>query len=195
MSAVGGRLNALRDRFERLSARERTMVSVLGIAFVVMVTLVVGFFITDGLSTLEEKNAAMRQALRDLETQRDSYLKAKQKSTQLETRVGRQPVQLAGYLEQAAKESGVEIPESNESGPAPAGKNFVERSVDLRLKSVHLEALAAFLKKIETGPSVVAVTQLSIRTRDDKHQELDVEMRVSTWEHAPKTAPKKGDKS
>ncbi len=198
MSAVGGRLNALRDRFERLSARERTMVTALGIAALVMVTLIVGFFITDGLSTLEEKNANMRQALRDIETQRDAYLKAKNKSSSLATRVGHTPIQLSGYLEQAAKETGVEIPESNESGPTAAGKAFMERSVDLRLKAVRIEQLAAFLKRIETGPNLVAVTSLSIRTRDDKHEELDVEMRVSTWEHAqPKTTGKKekGDKS
>ena len=35
-----------------------------------MVTLIVGFLITDGLSSMEERNADMRQALRDLDTQR-----------------------------------------------------------------------------------------------------------------------------
>jgi general secretion pathway protein M len=196
---IRDRLNALRDRFERLSQRERTMVTALGVTFVVMVTLVVGFFITDGLSSLEERNADMRQALKDIETQRDNYIKAKNKSNQMETRIGRQPIQLSGYLEQAAKESGVEIPESNERGAQQAGKAFIERSVELRLKSVRLEQLAAFLKRIETGPNLVLVTQLSVRTRDDKHQDLDVEMTVSTWEHAPpskdKDKTKKGDKS
>jgi F0F1-type ATP synthase membrane subunit b/b' len=195
---IGDKLNALRDRFERLSQRERTMVTALGITFVVMVTLIVGFLVTDGLSTLAERNADMRQALKDLDTHREGYLKAKAKSSQLETRIGKQPVQLSGYLEQAAKESGVEIPESNERAATAAGKLFVERSVELRLKSVRLEALAAFLKKIETGPNLVLVTQLSVRTRDDKHEELDVELTVSTWDHAPKEKEKdkkKGDKS
>jgi hypothetical protein len=44
----------------------------------------------------------------------------------------------------------------------------------------------------------VVVTSLSVRTRDDKHQDLDVEMTVSTYEHAqPKDKPgaKKGEKS
>ncbi|HZS40648.1 MAG TPA: GspMb/PilO family protein, partial [Polyangia bacterium] len=184
--------------FERLSQRERTMVTALGVTFVVMVTLIVGFLITDGLSSLGERNADMRQALKDIETQRDGYLKAKAKGAQLDARIGHQPIQLSGYLEQAAKESGVEIPESNERQATAAGKLFIERSVELRLKSVRLEALAAFLKKIETGPNLVLVTQLSVRTRDDKHQELDVEMTVSTWEHAPKEKPgatKKGDKT
>jgi general secretion pathway protein M len=179
---ITDKLNALRDWFERLSQRERTMVSALGVTFVLMVTLIVGFLITDGLSSLGERNADMRQALRDIETQRDAYLKLKAKSSQLETRLGHTPIQLGGYLEQAAKEAGVEIPESNERPPVAAGKNWTERSVDLSLKRVRIDALANFLKRVETGPNLVVVTALLVRTRDDKHQELDVEMTVSTYE-------------
>src|SRR5262249_38718309 len=120
------RMEQLRDWFERLSQRERTMVSALGIAFAVMVVLIVGFFITDGLSTLEERNSDMRQALKDIESQRDNYNRARAKGRELDHRIGSQPVALQGYLEQAAKDTGVEIPESNERAPQPAGKAYVE---------------------------------------------------------------------
>lgn len=189
-----GRLQKLRDRWERLSSRERTMVAAMGVTFVLMVTLIVGFVITDGLSTFEEHNADMRQALRDLDTHRQSYLAAKNKLTQLEARIGHNPIQLGGYLEQAAKESGVEIPESSERPVVAAGKNYVEKAIDVRLRSVKLESLGKFLKKIETGPNLVVVTALNIKTRDDKHQELDVELTVSTYEHAPPKDAKKGEK-
>src|SRR3954451_8945026 len=108
------RMQGLRDRWERLSQRERTMVGAMGVTFVVMVTLIVGFLITDGLSSMDERNAHMRQALRDLDTQRDNYLRLKAKTAQMETRLGTQPVQLQAYLETAAKEAGLEIRESNE---------------------------------------------------------------------------------
>ena len=88
------RMQALRDKWERLSQRERTMVGAMGVTFVIMVTLIVGFLITDGLSSMEERNADMRQALRDLDTQRDAYVRMKAKSAQMETRLGSQPVQL-----------------------------------------------------------------------------------------------------
>jgi general secretion pathway protein M len=190
------RLQALRDRWERLSSRERAMVSALGVTFVIMVTLILGFFITDGLATLDERNADMRQALRDLETRREPYLRERAKTAQLEARIGRTPVQLQGYLEAAAKEAGVEIPESNERPAVPAGKRYVERAVDLHLRQVKLDALVKFLRKIESGPNnLVMVTSLSIRTRDDKHEDLDVELTVSTFEHAPEKREKKGDKS
>jgi general secretion pathway protein M len=188
------RMQALRDRWERLSSRERTMVTALGVTFVLMVTMVVGFLVTDGLAAMEERNDAMRTALRDLDTQRDNYLRMKAKAAQMETRLGSQPVQLTGYLEQAAKEAGVEIAESNDLPPAPAGKKFIDHSVHIRLRPVGLEELTKFLRAIESGRSLVVSTSLSVRTRDDKHEQFDVEMTVTTYERDKGTG-KKADKS
>lgn len=176
------RMQALRDKWERLSQRERTMVTALGVTFVLMLTLIVGFLISDGLSSMEERNADMRQALRDLDTQRDNYLRMKAKAAQLDTRLGQQPVQLQGYLEQAAKEAGIDIPESNPLPPAPAGKKFIQQSVELRLHAVTLEQLVKFMRAIETGRALVVTNQLNVRTRDDKHEQFDVEMTVSSYE-------------
>jgi Tfp pilus assembly protein PilO len=193
-------IGRLRERWERLSARERTMLSALAATFAVMVMIIGGFLVTDGLATLEEHNADARQALRDLETQRDGYLRAKAKAAQLETRMGKTPVQLQGFLEQVGKEVGVEIPESDEQAAQPSGKSqFVERSVTLRLKQVTLENLTKFMRGIETGPNLVVITELKINTRDDKHQDLEVEMTVTTYDRASdkkeKATAKKGDKS
>src|SRR5258707_13707726 len=63
-----------------------------------------------------------------------------------------------------------------------AGKKYVERSVDLRLQKVKIDALAAFLKRIETDPNLVIVNSLLVRPPDDRHQKLDVAMGVSTYE-------------
>ncbi len=196
MSTLNDRMQALRDKWERLSQRERTLVGALGVTFVIMVTLIIGFLITDGLSSMEERNAAMRQALRDLDTQRDSYLRMKAKASQMETRLGGQPIQLQGYLEAAAKEAGVEINEQTERPPVSVGKKFIERTVDLRLRAVTLDQLTKFMKAIETGKSLVVVTALNVRTRDDKHQQLDVDqMSVTTYERdTGKGAAKKAEK-
>jgi len=188
------RMQALRDKWERLSQRERTMVGALGVTFVVMVTLIVGFLITDGLSSMEEHNADMRQALRDLDTQRDKYVQMKAKMAQLESRLGA-PVQLGTYLEAAAKETGVEISDSTDRPASAAGKKFIERSVDLHLKPVTLDQVTRFMKAIETGRSLVVVKELTVRTRDDKHEQLDVDMTVSTYERATDKNALKKDKT
>ena len=189
---LNDRMQELRDKWERLSQRERTMVGAMGVTFVIMVTLIVGFLITDGLSTMEEHNADMRQALRDLDTQRDKYIQMRAKTAQMETRLGSQPVQLQGYVESAAKEAGVEISDSTDGPAAAAGKKFIERSVALHLKPMTIDQLTRFMKAIETGRSLVVVTSLSVRTRDDKHEQLDVDMTVATYERATeKNTPKK----
>jgi len=189
------RIQTLRDKWERLSQRERTMVGAMGVTFVIMVTLIVGFLITDGLSSMEERNSDMRQALRDLDTQRDKYLVMKAKVAQMETRLGTTPVQLQGYVENAAKEAGVEISDSTDRAAAAAGKKFIERSVDLHLKPATIDQITKFMKAIETGRSLVVVKELSVRTRDDKHQQLDVDMVVSTFERDTGKGAVKKEKS
>jgi type II secretory pathway component PulM len=189
------RMQALRDKWERLSQRERTMVSALGVTFVIMVTLIVGFLITDGLSSMEERNSDMRQALRDLDTQRDKYLVMKAKAAQMETRLGTTPVQLQGYVENAAKEAGVEISEQTDRPAAAAGKKFIERTVDLHLKPATIDQVTKFMRAIETGRSLVVVKELTVRTRDDKHQQLDVDMAVSTFERDTGKSGVKKDKT
>ncbi len=189
------RMQALRDKWERLSQRERTMVGAMGITFILMVTLIVGFLITDGLSSMEERNADMRQALRDLDTQRDKYLLMKSKMAQMETRLGTQPVQLQGYVENAAKEAGVEISDETDRQAVAAGKKFIERTVDLHLKPATLDQLTKFMKAIETGRSLVVVKELSVRTRDDKHEQLDIDMAVSTYDRDTGKGGVKKDKT
>lgn len=185
------RLQALRDKWERLSQRERTMVAALGITFVLMVTLIAAFFITDGLAAMEQRNSDMRQALRDLDTQHDSYLRRKAKASQLATRLGQTPVQLASYLEQAAKTAGTEITEQNDLPAVAAGKRFTQHGIRLRLRPVTLDQLVKFMHAIETGPSLVVVTDLDVRVRDDKHEQFDVEMSVATFDRDSGKAAKR----
>lgn len=187
-------IGQLRGRWEKLSPRERTLVSALAATFVVMLTVISGFLILDGLSTLEEQNAASRDALRDISTQREAYLKAKAKAADLERRMGKSPVQLQGFLEQVAKDTGVQIPETTDQPPQPVGKQWEERSIDLRLKQVTLDSLSRFLHGVENGPNLVMVSALHITTRDDKHEELDVELTVTAYEHASEKKDKGGGK-
>ena len=53
-----------------------------------------------------------------------------------------------------------------------------------------LEPLAKFMRRLEQNAgNLVMVTQLSIRARDDKHVDFDVDMTVSTYERAAKKPP------
>jgi len=183
-------LENLRSRWERLSERERMAVGALGLLVVAVAMVIVGFVIGGNLSAIQSDNDRMRDALNALDTHKDQYLRMRSKVSQLEARLSRGQVQLGGLLETAARETAVEIAETNERQPVPvANKKYLERAVDLRIPKVSLDALARFLRKIETGPNLVVVTALNVRTRDDRHEDLSVEMTVSTWERAPDAKP------
>jgi hypothetical protein len=194
MNSLLARIRNLGDTLERMSQRERAMTALLGVAFVGCVFLLLGYLIYSRLADLEERNDAMRQALRDIESKRGAYLQARAKIAQLEARIGTQPLPLSGFLEQAAKDSSIDIRETNPRAPEPVGKKYVQQSMDVRLSKVQLEPLSKFMRRLEQNPgNLVLVTQLLIRARDDKHQEFDVDMTVSTYEHAPKKPPKGKD--
>lgn len=177
----------LGDALERMSQRERTLVTALGIFAGFFVLLIMGYLIYGKLDDLEERNSAMRQALRDIERKRGPYLAARAKMAALEARISGVPIQLCSFSEQAAKEASVEVKECNSRAPEPVGKKYLQQSVDIRLSKVGLEPLAKFLRRLETSPgNLVMVTQLSVRARDDKHVDFDVDMTVSTYERAPK---------
>jgi hypothetical protein len=186
MAAISSEAGGLRARWEELSERERLMVSGLAAVTVVILLLLLGVWGRSRLGELSDDNADMRRVLKEIETNRDSYQQLKTKAQQVESRLGRGGVQLEGLLEAAARETDVEIKETNERPPVPvANKKYNERSVDLRLPKVTIGKLSHFLRKIETGPNLVVVTGLSARVRDDKHEDLEVELTVTTWEKAP----------
>ncbi|HMU39587.1 MAG TPA: type II secretion system protein GspM [Pseudomonadota bacterium] len=181
----------VREWFDGLAPRERTLLLLL-VGTILGVALLGGAaFLYERIDTLEEQTEAMQRALRDIAKKRGPYMQAKARALQLDQRIGQTPLQLSGFLEGVAKEHNIDIRETSPRTPELMGKKYLQQSVDLRISRVGLEPLLKFMRKIETYPSnLVMVTQLNIRSRDDKHQEFEVDMTVSTFEHAPKNAGK-----
>jgi type II secretory pathway component PulM len=187
MATLSSPLKSIDEALSRMSPRERSLVAALGVSIAALFLLVGGYIIYSRLDDLEDSNSAMRQALRDIERKRGAYLQARTRSATLEGRIGTTPLSLSGYLEQIAKDTGVEVRETNPRTPEKVGKKYIQQSIDVRLSKVQLEPLVKFMRKLEQSPSnLVMVTQLSVRARDDKHVDFDVDMTVSTYEHAPK---------
>ena len=185
MAAMNSGAAGLRARWEQLSERERRLVSAMIAVAVALLLILSSLMVYGRLGDLADDNEAMRRVLKEIEDNRDSYQRLRMKSQQVEARIGHGGVQLEGLLETAANLSNVEISESTERQPvAVANKKYTERAVDVRLRKVTIDKLAHFLRKLETGPNLVVVSRLSARVRDDKHEELEVEMTVTTWEKA-----------
>ena len=165
--------------------------SFLGGCLVACLVITIGWLITDGLRTIEERNADMRQALKDIATHRDEFVRARSETNTKERMIPKEAPPLQGYLEAAAKDLDITIPEMNERPPQARGKHFIEKSVDIKLRGVGLLQLAEMMKKVETGSSnVVVISRLYIRTRFNQHDQLDAEMTVSTFERGTLEKPK-----
>ena len=184
-------LGRIRSSVSRLTGREQTMLAGLLISILACIGLVLVVFILDGFGTVETRTTEMHDALRAITTGREAYLERKRQST---SRRARQPAApaLQSYLEQAAQDVGISIPESNERPPAPRGKRHVERAVDFKLRNVNLDELARFLHRVENGPFLVVTSQLSVRPRYRNAEQLDAQITVSTFDRSEGDASKKG---
>jgi len=193
MARLSDKIAQVRAQWDRYSVRERRLISSLIAVGVTMVTLLLSYFVWSGLTDIDDHNAAARQALKDIAEHREDFVDARRRINQQEVRVSRTPVQLSSLLDAAAKEAGIsQIDEQTERPPAPRGKKYVEKGIDLKIRRVDLLGLAKFLRRIETGPNLVLVDRLLVRTRYNEHNQLDVEIGVMTFERVPE-APRKAD--
>jgi type II secretory pathway component PulM len=186
------RFDDLKGWLERLSPRERRMIGGLVAAVLVFVVLLVGYIIQNGLEEIETQNDDTRHALRDLEKYKDAYMVQRQRIAALEVRMSRTPLELNRFVETAASAVGVSIAESGEI-PAVVGDRYTQRGVEIKLRKVNIEQLGKLLKELENSPHIVQISSLSVNTRWNQHQDLDVEMTVSTYERRTKDQKPDGE--
>jgi type II secretory pathway component PulM len=201
MAKLTDKIAQMRAQWDRLSARERQMLAGLGGVAALMLTLLCGYFVWSGLSEIDEHNTQARQLLKDIAQHREEFLEARVRAQSQEVRISRTPVALGTLLDAAAIEAGVKLDEQNDRTPVPRGKKYLEKGVDVKIRRVDLQSLTRLLKKLETGPNLVVVDRLLLRARYNEHDQLDVEMGVTTFERAPEGprkpggAPEKADKT
>jgi type II secretion system (T2SS) protein M len=195
MAKFTEKVSQMRAQWDRLSTRERRLVSTLAGVFGLFLTLLLGYFVWSGLADIQDHNEAARQALKDIAQHRDEFLEARRRMTSQEVRVSRTPIQLSSILESAATEAGLKIDETNDRPQAPRGKKYIEKGLDLKIRKTDLQSLTKFLRRIESGPNLILFDHINVRTRYNEHDALEVELGVMTFEHAPETPKGKGDKT
>ena len=177
--------------WNRMSARERRLILALGGAFACIAVALVAYLLVDSLQNMAQENQEMRDAINDIAKHSEAYRDAKAKVVAQQQRIGNEPPQLAADLEAAAKEAGIQIPETSDRPDAPAGKRYIEHSLDVKLRKVDLKSLASFLKKVETGKNLILVTRLQIRRSfGGDGSNLDVDLTATTYERLKDTGKK-----
>jgi hypothetical protein len=163
----------------RMSIRERRLISILGSAFAVCAILLVGYLVFDRLQSMGQENQDMRDALDAIAKHSDEYRDGKARAEAQALRIGKEPPQLAADLEAAAKEAGIQIPETVDRPDTAAGKHYVEHSLDVKLR------------KVETGHALVLVTRLQIRRSfGGDGTNVDVDLTATTYERLKDGAKK-----
>jgi len=182
--------------WNRMSARERRLLSILGGAIGGCAVLLVGYLVFDSFQTMSQENQDMRDAIDAIAKHSDEYRDSKARAAAQALRIGSEPPQLAADLEAAAKEAGIQIPETVDRPDSPAGKRYVEHSLDVKLRKVDLKSLATFLNKVETGRALVLVTRLGIRRSfGGDGTTVDVDLTATTYERLKDGSKKPAVKS
>jgi Tfp pilus assembly protein PilO len=182
----------------RLAPRERRLVAVLGGAVVAVGVAVVALMTTQSLAESRDENQAAREALSAIAKHRNTFLDAKARMMAQESRIGVEAPQLSADLEAAAREVGIQIPENQPRPTVPAGRHYLEHSVEVTLRQVDLLSLTKFLSKVETGSRVIVVSRMNIKRAFAEGEKLNVSLTATAWERvadARQKAPGAKEKS
>ena len=173
-------LDRLRDRWEHLAPRERTLIMALGATAAVCVALFVAFLIRDGLSSIEDRNDERRDALTALGQYRVAEAKLAASSAP-DVQIPDEAIELETYLQRIANQTGVRIPGYSSQRPETSGA--VRRvSTKIELESVSMYDLVEFLEMVETESDVVVIWRMNVKQNFRDNEVLDVDMTVSTFE-------------
>src|SRR5205814_10018686 len=132
----------LASEWNRMAPRERRLVTALVGAVIGFAVLVTGFIIVGNLTDLRQNNEDAREALANIAKHRDEFLEAREQMRSQEVRIGPEGPQFAADLEEAAREVGIQIPETNEQPAVPVGKRYLEHKVDVKLRQLDLPSLS-----------------------------------------------------
>ena len=156
------------------------------------VLLVVGapVYVYRSLSELRSGNEAMRDLLRKMSQSQDLLLDRKHHHDQLLMRYLQPAPSLASFIEKAAQENQLEVPESKDRPEVPHGKRYTERVTQVTMRKIGMAQLVKTLEKIDTSGYPVAITRLNIKKRSGAADMWDVELSVSAFD---RKADKKED--
>jgi len=169
----------LRDKWEHMTPRERSLMALLGVALIVTVFAVVGITIRDGLDGIEARNERRRDALDALVTYRAQ--KAEGPADGPTVKIPAEAVDLPAYLEDIAKEVGVAIPNYQPQPQVQRG-DYDESAVNIDLREITVQELADFLERVETRNRAVVVTRVHVeRSFRDQERLRKASMTVATY--------------
>lgn len=175
-------MSTIRARLDKLDARERRLLSILGGLFGVMVLLLVPLGIWSVLSKRRSENQEIRELIQAIHEAESQVSERRSRHDALVARYAKPAPALAGFIDAMAKDNGITAAESQDRPETPHGKRFTERSTVVKMHKVGMLALAKTLEKIEQSGHPVAVTKLNLKPRSGEPDSYEVELGVSAFD-------------
>ena len=172
---------SLRDQFEKLSTREQKLVSIFGILLALFIVLGLPVYVYGQVSSADETNDKIRKLLTDLDKAKDLLAKRKGQRDALAMRYARKAPVLDAFIEKAAQEFQLTVPEYKKRPEVLHGKTYKERITVVRMRKVSMLPLVKTLEKIETSGYPVSISRLKIKKRTSPDS-FDVELGVSAYD-------------
>lgn len=183
---LGGMAAPFTGLWAGLSPRERTLLRLLGLAFVFVVTLALFYLRSARLSAIERKIDRVTDALVLLRTKGGDYAERRKKASKQSRRFSDTPLMFSSHIEAvAARVPDVEVTNQEEQAPVELGAGLRRRTFEFDIRSVSYETLFRFLAEAEQVPGhVVLVDGLRIRSASPNEDRVHAAVRLSTWERA-----------
>lgn len=173
---------SLRERLGRLEPRERRLLNAMFVVFIIVIAIVIPLGLAAVTGARTSDNEELRTAVEAVESGRQAVAQAEAQREAIASRYRKAAPVLASMLDEMARQSGLEIPESQDRAVIPHGKQFEERSTKILLRRVGMLGLVQFIERIENSSFPVIVSRLNIRKRSTEPDSFDVEMIVSAFD-------------
>ncbi|MCU0696144.1 MAG: type II secretion system protein M [Myxococcaceae bacterium] len=171
----------LQSSLATLSSRERRMVLAAGGAVLVFVVFMVTFSFSNKATKIRTNTEAKIVKLGRIQELAASYNQSRAQRDLAERQLAASNIRLSSYLEDIAKQKGVELPTINPKADVTLdGTKIVESSVEVTLTDVKLNRLLEFLQAVEGGPGVVKVKYMRLEPRPSS-ESITAWLQVATY--------------
>jgi general secretion pathway protein M len=183
VSAIQSWRTGFESFWQRLSQRERVLVTAAVVAVVAFVVFLVSTTVSRGMRARQVRIDEKSRVLSLVGKLAQGWRAAQSERADLERRLRGANVPLMTFVAQTGARLGVEV---NDLRPSPAAgeavAGVVEDTVEVNVAKLELPKLAALLDALEKGPGVVKIRRLQIRTRTDDPAAVDVSLLVATYQ-------------
>lgn len=167
---------------ERLQPRERLLLGVMGVVLGLFLAFLVLYGVSSSLDGIQEENEAHAEILREIARNRGEFRESERALRDLDRRYATKAPALQSFLEEKATKRGLEIRDAQDKPEVQHGKEFVERSVQIRLNKVEIRSFVQLMEDIAASRHPMAVSKLRVRRRLAESNSFDVDMTVSAFD-------------